>query len=673
MRSKDMIGRRVGEFTIQEPIGRGGMAEVYRAYQPSVNRDVALKIIALDQSSHDDEFRRRFAQEAEVIAKLEHIHILPIYGYGIETDIAYLAMRLLRGGSLSDLLREGPIPMPQAVELFTQIARGLAYAHSKGVIHRDLKPSNILMDDSGNAYLTDFGLAKIVGGEVDLTKSGNIVGTPAYMSPEQLRGERLDHRSDIYSLGVVLYHMLTGSPPFDATLSDVVSVIYKHLEKPPPAPSSINPQIPPEVEAVILKALSKDREQRFENAGEMANELKKAVGLSTLTTPFPNVSPVLQHGSQPTQPAIPVRSYYGLVGVGVLLMLVILVALFLLVTRPLPPAVDEVTITPPQATVMPGKWGSIESSAPVAAEIQTAQKVLGREGFIALVACNQSSEYHSALAREMGDFARQYGVALRVYDSNNDNYQQLTLIEKARTEGARALIICPLNAPLLDTTLKSVQKADMPLVLLSSDMPSYGGVLLEGDDFSMGLAPGRFAGQIIRDEVGGKANVIILDYPDLPYLVQRANGLEEGLRELAPQAKVIGRYKGATRDFGKASVSKLIADGVKFNVILSINDAGSFGAIDALEAAGITPDQVFIASVDAEALARQYIQQGRYIRGSLETGRTQVSQAAVNVAIKLLAGANVPERYLIPPGEIVTKDVLAQLDATATAAASATP
>jgi serine/threonine protein kinase len=215
-----LVGRQVGDFSIEERIGRGGMSVVYRAHQHSVNRDVALKVIVLNPD--EDEFRRRFAQEAKLVATLEHIHILPIYDYGIiEGDIAYLAMRLLRGGSLSQLLTEGPLTLDQTADIFTQIGRGLAYAHRRNVIHRDLKPSNIMLDDADNAYLTDFGLAKLVGENVDMTKSGNIVGTPAYMAPEQLRGDSVDHRSDIYSMGVVLYHMLTGQAPFESSDSNV--------------------------------------------------------------------------------------------------------------------------------------------------------------------------------------------------------------------------------------------------------------------------------------------------------------------------------------------------------------------------------------------------------------------------------------------------------------------
>jgi len=260
MMTENLVGQEIGHFVIRELIGHGGMATVYRAYQSSVNRDVALKVIELTDSSwHDPSFQRRFTKEAEVIAALEHIHILPVFDYGITDQVAYIAMRLLRGGTLREVIKDGPLSVDRAADLFRQIARGLAYAHRKGVIHRDLKPSNIMLDDAGNALLTDFGLAKLMGDPLELTKSGNIVGTPTYMSPEQLRGDPLDHRSDIYSLGVVLYYMLVGRPPFGGTGTDLVSTIYQQLEKAPPTPSEHNPLIPQPVEAVILRALQKRR------------------------------------------------------------------------------------------------------------------------------------------------------------------------------------------------------------------------------------------------------------------------------------------------------------------------------------------------------------------------------------------------------------------------------
>ncbi len=667
MMTENLVGQEIGHFVIRELIGHGGMATVYRAYQSSVNRDVALKVIELTDSSwHDPSFQRRFTKEAEVIAALEHIHILPVFDYGITDQVAYIAMRLLRGGTLREVIKDGPLSVDRAADLFRQIARGLAYAHRKGVIHRDLKPSNIMLDDAGNALLTDFGLAKLMGDPLELTKSGNIVGTPTYMSPEQLRGDPLDHRSDIYSLGVVLYYMLVGRPPFGGTGTDLVSTIYQQLEKAPPTPSEHNPLIPQPVEAVILRALQKAPENRYQSADEMADDLYMALGRRLTSAHLEVPSHQALSHSSPTQMStssttIEIQRHKFIAGiVGMILLGVGAVILALLLTRGSDDQADSrPTITPSAAvfvpTVLPGAEELAALAQPAEAEIQQAQQRLADGGFIGLIACNMSSEYHATMTREIADFIQGYGIESQVYDSNTDEYRQITEIERARADGATGLIICPLNPDLLATSLQSAQAAGIPMVFLHSDLPSYGGVLLAGDDYKMGQEAGRFAGGIIREELDGQARVIVLDYPDLPVIVVRANGLEDGLHELAPEAEVVGRYLGGTRDFGYASVKKLIEEGVAFDAILSINDAGAFGAIAAMEEAGIDSDAVFISSIDAEALALSYIRDGYYMRGSVQVSREEFSRTAVNAMIKLLAGATVPETYLVPPGDVINQ------------------
>lgn len=655
MPGDNLTGKQLGEFLVEERIGQGAMATVYKAFQPSVNRHVALKVIQLDagQATQED-FRRRFAREAELVARLEHIHILPIYGYGLQDDYAFLAMRWLRGGSLSESMRQDKLSLERSAEIFAQVARGLTYAHSKGIIHRDLKPSNIMLDDSGDAYLTDFGLAKITESSGELTQSGTIVGTPAYMSPEQLRGDPLDARSDIYSLGVILYNMMAHRLPFETTNSDLVSVIYQHLEKPPVPPSEYNPGIPPEVEDVILTALNKKKEDRFESADEMARALNLALGRSTSdhisaikpTRTSQRMRVAAEEAKAPRTLPLP-----WLIGGAAILLLFILGLLFL-------PQLQAPAVLP-VATVMMGQSADWTDSKPNAAEISAAQRRLGT-GFIAYLSCTRTSEYHAALAREVNDLAVGYGLNLRIYDPSGDAYTQLTQLDTARADGAAAIILCPLDNNLLAEGLRSIETAQLPLVIFGSNMPSYGGVLVGGTDYGLGLEPGRFAGQIIRDEMDGQARVIILDFPDRQDIIERANGLEAGLLEFAPDATLVGRYKGATREFGRASIEALLADGVEFDVILSINDAGAFGAVEAMEAAGIDPSSVLISSIDAEARARDYIRQGYYFRGSLESARTEVAITLVDSMVKILAGSTVAENFVIPAGRMVTAETLAE-------------
>jgi serine/threonine-protein kinase len=689
----DFIGKQIDDFMILERIGQGGMATVYRAHQASVKRDIALKIIRLGtETAANEDFRRRFAYEAKIIAGLEHIHILPVYAYGVVNDVAYLAMRWLRGGTVGAMLLQGPLSVEHAASLFEQVARGLGYAHSKGIIHRDLKPSNILLDDQGNAYLSDFGLAKMVEGSPEITKSGHLVGTPLYMAPEMLRGEEIDQRADIYSLGMVLYHMLVGRPGFDtATTSNITTLIYSILEKGPTPPRQINPALPEEVETVILKAMYRDRNERYARAEQMADALNAALGRRRvdelpfhLTPPTPSSAPAgLTSPASGTTQSLTAsqlrrrarRRWLMVGGLAVTALVMLFVAALLLMggdegeeARVLPTETPTATattapsLTPtgfPQAAILLGASGPAEEITPNTEQIALAQARLGGEGFIAYVACTQDTDYHAKQAREMRDLATTYGLDFQVYDANTDPYRQLTLVERARAEGAVGLIVCPLDAELLDETLRSVQTAKLPLVLMGSEMPSYGGVKVAGDEYQMGLSAGQYAGRLIRDELGGQASVIILDFPDMPAIVTRADGLEDGVLEFAPDAAIIGRYVGGTPELGKESVAKLLAAGVKFDVIVSINDAGAIGAIQAMVEADIAPDAVIVVSIDAETQALDYIRQSYFIRGSEAVNREAFSRAAINALVWLLAGATLPETVNVPPGEMVTGETLA--------------
>lgn len=651
-----LIGKRLNDFSIRERIGRGGMASVYRAHQGSIDREVALKIIPLASvtGASDETFRRRFAREANLIASLEHIHILPVYDYGMVEDVAYLAMRLLRGGTLADRLCDGPLETADAVSLFCQFASGLHYAHRKGVIHRDLKPSNILLDDSGNALLSDFGLAKSMVETVDFTRTGAVVGTPFYMSPEQVLGRPVDQRSDIYSAGVVLYEMLVGRTPFGGSQAETVATLFQQIHAEPVPPSRINPSIPAAIEAVVLRSLSKEPEHRYPTIGAMVVDLERAAGLrSSSGSLLGGLSDSDSIGRGPrSQPGRRTgRWLFAAVGSAALVACLVLV-------------VDQVRNERSQreagssATVRSGERGTASDAIPSDTEITRARERLGSTGFIAHVTCTQRTEYHGTQAREMNELARRHRLPYRVYDSDGDDYTQLTQIEKARVDGALGLILCPLNASLLKTPLDAVQSAGLPMVLMASDIPSYGGVIIAGDDYELGLAAGRFAGKIVAHEMNGRAEVVILGFPGLPSLVHRAEGLQHGLEEEAPMAVVVAHARGGTREFALESIGALIMRDQTFDVILSINDAGSFGAIAALERAGVPPHSVVISSVDAEALAQDYIRRGHFIRGSVATKREECSVTAIGAMVKLLAGSTVPEMFVIPPGPVVTQATL---------------
>ncbi len=261
------------QYQITELLGKGGMASVYKAVQKSINRVVAVKVLPRS-FMHDETFMQRFRQEAELIARLEHFHILPIYDYGEFEGMPYIVMRYLEGGTVQRRIEQGPLPWEDILRITSHIAGALDYAHARAIIHRDIKPSNILLDAEGNAYLADFGIAKMSESTAHLTGSG-IVGTPAYMAPEQSRPGPPAPSVDIYALGVTVFEMITGHQPYRADTP--IAQIMMHLQSPVPSVRDYNPDIPVEVDEVIAKALAKQPEDRFQSATEFARALETAV------------------------------------------------------------------------------------------------------------------------------------------------------------------------------------------------------------------------------------------------------------------------------------------------------------------------------------------------------------------------------------------------------------
>ena len=265
-----MVGRTFNNrYEITERVGLGGMAEVYRAQDNVLGRTVAVKTM-LPQYAADPTFTKRFRQEAASAAKLQSPYIVSIYDWGLDDETYYIVMEFLRGTDLKTAIQErGAINQRKAAEIGSQVAQALSVAHAGGVIHRDIKPQNIMIQPDGNIKVMDFGIAR--AGDAGLSQTATVLGTAHYVSPEQAQGKELTGASDIYSLGVVLYEAVTGKLPFDG--QDAVSVAVKQVNEVPAAPSTINPNIDPSLEAIIMKALEKDPERRFKDASEMRHVL----------------------------------------------------------------------------------------------------------------------------------------------------------------------------------------------------------------------------------------------------------------------------------------------------------------------------------------------------------------------------------------------------------------
>jgi serine/threonine-protein kinase len=262
----------IGRYEVKSEIARGGMATVYHAYDPRFERDVAIKVLP-HTLLHDPQFRTRFEREAKTIALLEHPAIVPVYDFGEENGQPYIVMRHMSGGSLNDRLRQGPISLQETSQIITRLAPALDAAHSRHIIHRDLKPSNILFDQYGNAYLSDFGIARMSTSATATLTGESILGTPGYMSPEQVQGEKtIDGRSDIYALGVLVFQMLVGHTPYQADTP--AKVMMMHLLQPVPNILEIRADLPVGVSALIHQAMAKRPEDRYPSANDLAQCLE---------------------------------------------------------------------------------------------------------------------------------------------------------------------------------------------------------------------------------------------------------------------------------------------------------------------------------------------------------------------------------------------------------------
>lgn len=271
MAERSLVGKTLGQYELREIVGQGGMSTVYKGHQPMLNRTVAVKILPSHLMS-DSGFYERFLREARVMASLEHAHILPVFDYGNEGGAAYIVTRYLDGGTLAEMIKRGPMPLVNTERLLSEVASALDYAHQKGIIHRDIKPANILFDRDGNVFLSDFGLARMFSSDM---LGGAALGTPAYMSPEQATASALDSRSDIYSLGVVLFEMITGRLPFEAETP--MALLLKHINEPLPSLRSFGKDLPSAIEDVVKKATAKDPGDRYASTGLMAKAFSEAV------------------------------------------------------------------------------------------------------------------------------------------------------------------------------------------------------------------------------------------------------------------------------------------------------------------------------------------------------------------------------------------------------------
>lgn len=274
---------KIGKYKVIEVLGKGAMGIVYKALDPDINREVAVKTVHFDmaiEGAQQEEVQARFMREAQAAGRLTHPNIVMIYDVGREGDMTYIVMQCIEGRSLAKIIGSGEkIPTDYIVRLMTQVCQALDYAHQKGIVHRDIKPANILIDHSGNPFLADFGVARMDTSTV--TQTGTVMGTPSYMSPEQVMGKRIDKRSDIFSLGVILFELLSGKRPFDG--ESITTVMYRIVHESPRSLRDMLKDVPAGFDFIVSKALAKDPEQRYQSCLEMAYDLSNVATLPTST------------------------------------------------------------------------------------------------------------------------------------------------------------------------------------------------------------------------------------------------------------------------------------------------------------------------------------------------------------------------------------------------------
>ncbi|HEX3050604.1 MAG TPA: serine/threonine-protein kinase [Aggregatilineaceae bacterium] len=297
------IGDTLGPYRIIEQIGQGGMATVYKAYHANLDRYVAVKVLH-PAFKEDPSFFERFKREAQIVAKLEHPAIIPVYDYADKDGQPYLVMKFIEGETLKARLKRKSLTLTETITIFESVAAGLTYAHTHGILHRDIKPSNIMLDKDGTPYIADFGLARIAQAGESTLSQDMMLGTPQYISPEQAQGVRdLGPSTDVYSLGIVLYEIIVGRVPFSADTP--FAIIHDHIYKPLPIPTQLNPDVPPQIEKVLLKALSKMPQDRFQSAVELVSAFRQAVEETGLTELGAARYRAVVHSEAPTSATVP--------------------------------------------------------------------------------------------------------------------------------------------------------------------------------------------------------------------------------------------------------------------------------------------------------------------------------------------------------------------------------
>jgi branched-chain amino acid transport system substrate-binding protein len=628
----DLSGRTLGSYRIVEQIGLGGMATVYKAYQPSMDRYVALKILST-HLTQDPAFVKRFQQEARVIAKLEHPYILPVYDHGEEDGYLYLVMRFIEAGTLKDRLTKGPLSLDEVRRIVTQVGSALEYAHQRGVVHRDFKPSNVLVTPQDDCYLTDFGIAKMMEGTLGLTGSG-VIGTPHYMAPEQGQSLKVDHRADIYAMGVVVYEMVTGRVPFDAETP--FAVVIKHITEPLPLPRRINPNLPEAVERVILKAMAKAPADRYQSMRDMVTAFDQAVQTAP-TEPMAAAPPMAALPTEvsraeslptavvlppptvlPRRARMPVPIWILAAGLIVLIGLIaggIALSWALGQRTPAGGPTQAVVATASPTTPAQSPTNIPILDEPTAVPLPSLKEAAGgikRVGMVTDISGVGDKGFNQSAYEGMLRAAREMSVENAFLEPRQpDDY--IKNIEQFVGQGYD--IIVTVGFALGDSTKQAAQAhpgVKFAIVDPSYDpaMPNVMGLTFREDQ--AGFMAGALAGMMTKSKTVG-----VVAGMEIPPVKRFRNGYENGVHYVCPDCRVVGRYTSSFTDpaQGEQAAWQQIAD--KADVIFGAGGLTGQSAILAAAQQG-----VWVIGVDMD----QYL---TVFREGQEKGADKILSSAV--------------------------------------------
>ncbi|MEL6269106.1 MAG: bifunctional serine/threonine-protein kinase/ABC transporter substrate-binding protein [Chloroflexota bacterium] len=642
-----LIGRQINDFIIQERLSRGARATVYRAYQPAANRDVALKVIRMDaRLSRDEEFIHNYNTEIGRLADLSHINILPIYDYGVGDEVAYIAMRLTRSRTLDNVLLADALPdLTQATHIVTQIGRALAYANRKNLVHYDLKPENILIDDANNAYLSDFGIPRyLMGDDMIGSRDSTAILSPLYLSPEQLRTEPVTAQSNVFSLGMLLYHLTVGRLPYDTASLNRTGLLLKHMTSTPAPPRELNPDVPLVVNDVVMRALAINPEHRYANTDDMVTELNQQLRNLFERVEIPaerdiQLARLRAQAAEERQRQSSSRLPYVIFSM-VATLLIFIVGGIVVYMRELSPV--PIILSGEQIAA-----ADLEVDDSVA---RRADRQLERGRFVGYYTCDDALNDRSD---DIQSSARRYGQLVRIYRTTAPFVPPP---QQSVAEGAATIIYCNPPESILPQLERIAQ--DIPVIIEEETRPIAvpDSVLVTSSEQARGIEAGRAAAAYIENDPRYRGGTSVLLFGLPPDTPDRAleDGLREGLTELSPGSNVIDVRTAARVVDVRNTLGTLLDDEIiTFDVILTTTDTATYGVIQELESRGFVSSEIVVYTTGSELLARRFLAEDSILQGVAVNDGAATAEALFDATLLLLGGGVIPEQIVVDEARVL--------------------